>query len=98
MTEQITNSTNNPFGLSLTLMLAFVIIWLITFLIGFYLIRHGTKQGKTWKIILGVIFTGLIGLVYYLILRERIKAKEAKEAVTKSAEKISDLKKEKDLK
>ena len=72
--------------------LVMIVIWVILLFIGYRLIRSGAKTRKTWKVILGVIFTGLIGLVYYLVLRERIKDQENKERFEVLKTKLSEKK------
>ena len=41
--------------------------YLLFFVLGIYLIRKGIINGSTIQIVIGVLFTGLIGLLLYLI-------------------------------
>ncbi len=52
--------------------------------IGFYLVNTGVSRDSTPRIIIGVIITGLIGLIYYFILSNRKNNKKANSSHQKS--------------
>ncbi len=79
---------NNP-----TLLLIILVVLVIFLIVGYRLIRIGAKSKKTWMVIVGVILTGLIGLVYYLNLREKIKEEESKKQFNELKSEIARLEK-----
>ncbi len=71
-----------------------IILTFVLFILGCWLIKTGVARNSTSRIIFGIIFAGLIGIIYYFILNNRknnqIKTKQ--NTISKDIEKIVKIK------
>ena len=71
-----------------------IILTFVLFILGCWLIKTGVARNSTSRIIFGIIFAGLIGIIYYFILNNKknnpIKTKQ--NTISKDIEKIVKIK------
>lgn len=93
------NSASDIYGKIMqapAVLMGIILVWIAAIVLGVYFIRRGAHEKKTWKIILGVILTGLVGMIYYINLCEKIKSKESKKQMDEIFKKLEELKSKKE--